>query len=307
MIAGQTTPCGINAAKYPARMTRTAVPSPSTRTSAGSIVSRRSQPARLCTRGRTFKAAVEVPGRQGPPQLHPWDRLGDREPETEHVEPVLFGDYALAYVRGLPGVDGRTVTTTNATSSGTCSPSLDTGTSATGTPKRPQRPPHLHRTAPGGTLQRRIPQPHRRGMGEVPRPLRTPQSRPRRLRPSLRNPTASTNTAASDAPPADRPGPAATPDRHPRQPASPASPRPNAKAGPEKPMDSRSAWRRPTPNSPKSTDSSHDATPQSTSASPPTATSLAAPPQRQATDVAGPELIWCWQSDHIRRAYAQRY
>ena len=48
--------------------------------------------------------------------------------------------------------------------------------------------------------QRGIPHPDRRGMGGVPRPLRAPQARPRRLRPGIRVELASMSTAASDAP-----------------------------------------------------------------------------------------------------------
>ncbi len=40
----------------------------------------------------------------------------------------------------------------------------------------------------GAAPSRGIPRPHRRGMGRIPRPLRAPQARPRRLRPLLRHP-----------------------------------------------------------------------------------------------------------------------
>ena len=47
--------------------------------------------------------------------------------------------------------------------------------------------------------QRGVPHPDRRRMGRVPRPLRAPPRRPRRLRTRLRAPAASTSTPASDA------------------------------------------------------------------------------------------------------------
>ena len=51
-----------------------------------------------------------------------------------------------------------------------------------------QRAPGVHRPPPRATAQRGIPHPQRRGMGRVPRPLRTPQGRRRRLRPLLCDP-----------------------------------------------------------------------------------------------------------------------
>ena len=49
-------------------------------------------------------------------------------------------------------------------------------------------PPGVHRPPPRTAPQRGIPHPHRRGMGRVPRPLRTPQGLHRHLRPRLRHP-----------------------------------------------------------------------------------------------------------------------
>ena len=71
------------------------------------------------------------------------------------------------------------------------------------------------------TPRRGIPHAHRRGMGGVPRPLRTPQGRPRRLRPRLRDtmhPRARLHPLRPATPrPAQRPRLA----EHPRQPARP--------------------------------------------------------------------------------------
>jgi hypothetical protein len=50
-----------------------------------------------------------------------------------------------------------------------------------------QRAPGIHRPPPGTAPQRGIPHSHRRGMGGVPRTLRTPPGRPGRLRTSLRD------------------------------------------------------------------------------------------------------------------------
>ena len=101
-----------------------------------------------------------------------------------------------------------------------------------------QRPPGIHRPPPGPAPQPGIPHPHRRRMGGIPRPFRAPPGRARRLRPRLRDqlhPRAQLHPlpAAAASTPAQRPRLAG----HPRQPASTASPRPNAKAGPAKPKD----------------------------------------------------------------------
>ena len=68
---------------------------------------------------------------------------------------------------------------------------------------------------------RGIPHPHRRGMGGVPRPLRTPQGLHRHLRPRLRHPL-HPRTRLHPLPPAlARPRPTPPPRRHPRQPDRP--------------------------------------------------------------------------------------
>ena len=77
--------------------------------------------------------------------------------------------------------------------------------------------------------------PDRRGMGGVPRPLRPPQGRPRRLRPGLRHQLHPRAQLRPVPPAAPRPGPAAPARRHPRQPRRPASAKPSAKAGSARP------------------------------------------------------------------------
>ena len=97
-----------------------------------------------------------------------------------------------------------------------------------------QRAPGVHRPAPRAASQRGIPGPHRRGMGGVPRPLRTPQGRRRRLRPLLRHPLHPRTRLP--ALPLLRPDPAPTPPApDPGQPASHASPKPNPTAGSARP------------------------------------------------------------------------
>ena len=84
-----------------------------------------------------------------------------------------------------------------------------------------QRTPGIHRPPPRPAPQPGIPHPHRRRMGGVPRPFRTPAGRARRLRPRLRDqlhPRAQLHQVFALA---ARPSPADTPGRHLRQPARP--------------------------------------------------------------------------------------
>ena len=141
-----------------------------------------------------------------------------------------------------------------------------------------QRPPRLHRPPPRAAPQRGIPHPHRRRMGRVRRPLRTPQGRHRRLRPLLRHPL-HPRTQLSPLPAA------ATGSRPPGRAwkrsattSSPASPKPNPTAGTARPRASRSASPARTPNSPRWTRSAPAAPRPSNSASPASPTPPAAPP-----------------------------
>ena len=123
-----------------------------------------------------------------------------------------------------------------------------------------QRPPRVHRPPPRAAPQRGIPHPDRRGMGRVPRPLRTPQGRRRRLRPLLRHPLhprTQLPALPAAAPRPRRHGPASSRSA---TTSSPASPKPNPTAGSAKPRASRSASPAPTPSSPRWTRSPPAAT-----------------------------------------------
>ena len=98
---------------------------------------------------------------------------------------------------------------------------------------------------------RGIPHPHRRGMGRVRRPLRTPQGRRRRLRTLLRHrlhPRTQLSALPAAAPGSGRPR---TGWKRSATTSSPASPKPNPTAGTARPRVSRSASPARTPNSPR--------------------------------------------------------
>ncbi|MGX1564656.1 hypothetical protein [Streptomyces sp. NPDC055506] len=80
-------------------------------------------------------------------------------------------------------------------------------------------PPRVHRPPPSPASQRGIPHPHLRGVGRLPRPLRTTQALRRHLRPRLRHLLYSRTRLHSllHAPP--RPCPTRPPDGDPRQPS----------------------------------------------------------------------------------------
>ena len=114
-------------------------------------------------------------------------------------------------------------------------------------------PPGVPRPPPGLRPSEEYRDPHRRRMGGIPRPLRTPQGLHRAPAAAPTRPPASTNTPASAAPctgPTPPSGPASSRSA---TTSSPASPKPNAKAGSAKSKDSRSASPAPTTNSPRST------------------------------------------------------
>ena len=92
-----------------------------------------------------------------------------------------------------------------------------------------RRPPRIHHPAPRATPLRGIPHANRRGMAGVPRPLRTPQGRPRRLRPRLPDTMHPRKRLHPLRPATPRPCPAPPPGRHPRQPARPHSRSPPAR------------------------------------------------------------------------------
>ena len=125
---------------------------------------------------------------------------------------------------------------------------------------------------------RGIPHPHRRGMGRIPRPLRTPQGRHRRLRPLLRHPL-HPRTQLSPLPiAASRPRRPAPPRTDPRQPHRPHRRSRIPPLATARPRASRSASPAPTPNSPRWTRSPPAAPTPSNSASPASPTPPAAPP-----------------------------
>ena len=84
-----------------------------------------------------------------------------------------------------------------------------------------QRPPRIHRPPPGTAPGRGIPDPYRRRMAGISRPLRAPQGLPRHLRPLLRHRLHPRALLPALPPAAPRPSPTPAPPRCPRQPAGP--------------------------------------------------------------------------------------
>ena len=84
-----------------------------------------------------------------------------------------------------------------------------------------QRPPRVHRPPPVPAPITGIPRAHRRGMGRVHRPLRTPPGRSRRLRPLLRHPLHPRARMPALPAAAPRPRPAFPPGPDLRQPRRP--------------------------------------------------------------------------------------